>query len=342
MQAVSGKAVLVGFSGGVDSTATILLLRRHGFEPIAVTFIFNEFFAIQRTDEIAEKLGVKLIKVDLREKFEKEIIRRFIEEYRSGRTPNVCGICNREFKIRNLVKMAQKMGVRWVATGHYARIHEEHGKRLIKRAKYREKDQSYFLALVRWDDLDYVMFPLGDFKKEWVRDYVHSHGIDIARDEESQDVCFIRGKFREFMAQKVGNRPGPIIGPDGRVIGVHEGIQYYTVGQRRGLEVALGRRVYVGKIEPEENTVVLVEKEDVYRKFMRVSELNWFIEPEERECLVQIRNVHRAAKAMVKLEGNEAVVEFYEPQWAPTPGQIAAFYKDDLLIGGGIIKESWK
>ena len=329
--------VLVGFSGGVDSTATILLLKEQGFEPIAVTFIFNEFFEVQKTDEIARILGVTLIKIDLREEFEREIIGRFINDYKRGLTPNVCGLCNREFKIKNLVKIAKEEGIEKVATGHYARTD---GK-FIMRAKYRDKDQSYFLALVRKKHLKYVIFPLGNYSKEGVRSYVNSHGIHISRDEESQDVCFIRGKFREFMAEKVGNRPGPVLGPDGKVVGVHEGIQYYTVGQRRGLEIALGRRVYVSKIDAKSNEVILGEKEEIFRKFMLVGEMNWFIEPEEGKFHVQIRNVHRAAPASIKLENDKVEVEFDSPQWAPTPGQIAAFYRDDTLVAGGIIQKSW-
>ncbi len=331
--------VLVGFSGGVDSTAAILLLKERGYSPVAVTFIFNEFFEAQKTDEIARKIGVPIVKIDLRDEFERAIIKKFIEEYKSGRTPNVCGLCNRDFKIRRLAMLMEELGADLIATGHYARILEIKGKKFIARA--RDKDQSYFLALVRKEDLEKLVLPLGDVTKEWVRQYVEAHGVKIARDEESQDVCFVRGKFREFMETRVGVKPGQIIGPDGEVVGIHNGIQYYTVGQRRGLEVALGRRVYVGRIEPGTNRVYLQEKDEIYRKFMIVEDLNWFNGPAEGEFLVQIRNVHRAAPARVKLVDSEVLVEFDEPQWAPTPGQIAAFYRDDVLVGGGIIKSSY-
>ena len=328
--------VLVGFSGGVDSTAAILILKERGYEPVAVTFLFNEFFEEQKTEEIASKLEVPLIKVDLKKEFEREIIAKFIAEYRRGRTPNVCGICNRNFKIRRLSMLARELGADLIATGHYARIVEIDGKKFIARAK--DKDQSYFLSLVRREDLRMLILPLGDVTKEWVRKFVAEHGIEIARDEESQDVCFIRGKFRDFMEEKLGTMPGQIIGPDGSVVGVHNGIQYYTVGQRRGLDVALGRRVYVERIDSTSNRIYLGEKERIYRKFMIVEDLNWFVDEPEGTYLVQIRNVHRAAPAKVKVRDGEAEVEFEEPQWAPTPGQIAAFYKGEILAGGGIIK----
>ncbi len=333
--------ILVGFSGGVDSTGTIIILREQGFEPIAVTFIFNEFFEHQKTEDIAKRLSVRLIKVDLRKEFEKEIIQKFINEYREGKTPNVCGWCNREFKIRNLIHLADRMGINWIATGHYARIVSRDNTKFIARAVHRGKDQSYFLSLVSPEHLQRIKFPLGNYSKEKIREIVKNAGITIARDEESQDVCFIRGKFRDFMEGRMGLEPGPIIGPDGSIVGYHRGIQYYTVGQRRGLEIALGRRVYVGGIDPEKNRVILQEKDKIYRKFMKVRLVNKFEDLTSGRYLVQIRNVHKAAPARIEISGDLILVEFIEPQWAPTPGQIAAFYSDDLLVAGGIIESSW-
>ncbi len=333
--------ILVGFSGGVDSTGAIIILRKLGFEPIAVTFIFNEFFEHQKTGEIAKKLSVELIKIDLRKDFEKGIIQKFIQEYRKGRTPNVCGWCNREFKIKNLISLADNLGIQWISTGHYARIVKSENGVYIARAKYRKKDQSYFLSLVSPDHLHRIKFPLGEYSKETVREIVKEAGITIARDEESQDVCFIRGKFRDFMEKRIGLKPGPIVGPDGKLAGYHRGVQYYTIGQRRGLEIALGRRVYVGKIDAENNEIILQEKEQIYRKFVRVKLINKFGSFVEKDYYVQIRNVHKAAPARVEIAGDMAIVEFKSSQWAPTPGQIAAFYDGDILVAGGIIESSW-
>lgn len=333
--------ILVGFSGGVDSTGTIIILREQGFDPIAVTFIFNEFFEYQKTEEIARKLSVRLIKIDLRKEFEEGVIQKFIREYKQGKTPNVCGWCNREFKIKNLIQLANRMGIRWVATGHYSRILSIKGKRFIARAKYREKDQSYFLSLVSPYHLSRIVFLLGEYSKETVRQIVKDAGISIARDDESQDVCFIRGRFRDFMEKRIGLKPGQIIGPDGSIVGYHRGIQYYTIGQRRGLEVSLGRRIYVGEIDPESNRIILQEKEKIYRKFVKVKSINKFTDLINEEYLVQIRNVHKAAPARIRMDGDKILVEFREPQWAPTPGQIAAFYDNEILVAGGIIESSW-
>ncbi len=343
---VKKQRVVVGLSGGLDSTIALHLLREEGFEVIGVILILldeHENTLVPQIELITKKFKIPLEILDLRSEFEREVVSYFVNEYRSGRTPNPCALCNRFIKFKGLEIARKKTRSSYIATGHYARLTEIHGRKLIKRGVDPSKDQSYFLALIEGNLLEKLIFPLGDYLKSDVKKLAKELGLlDITR-PESQEICFLRGEksYREFLEQKLGNLEGRILDKDGNVLGSHTGYYRFTLGQRRGTRVAKGRRLYVISINPETRDVILGERKDALKRIIKVEKLNFFdeIKPHNK-YLVRIRQNHIPALAVIlKLTKESAVVKFEEPQWAPTPGQVAAFYEDDILVAGGIISE---
>ncbi len=326
--------VVVGLSGGVDSTVTAHLLKEQGHDVIGLHLIIYQDES-ERVKEITDKLGIPLLLRDVRETFRRTIIRYFVDSYRQGLTPNPCALCNREIKLKFMLEIADELGAQLIATGHYIRTADG----LIRMGRDRAKDQSYFLALVPREIVRRLITPLGEFTKSEVVEIARQLGVDRHVSLESQDVCFLSGTdLVTFLREHIGDLPGEIIGPDGRVIGTHPGTHYFTVGQRKGLGIAVGERVYVKSIDPLSKRIYLGRTARF--KHVEVVELNWFELPQNRfRAKVKIRQLHRPADAEVHLLDGSAFVEFDEPQWAPTPGQIAAFYRDDLLLGGGVIKD---
>ncbi len=349
---MKGK-VLIGISGGVDSSVAAHLLKEEGWDVVGV-FVFLQTLSdsprsccsiasLRIAYRVAKKLGIPFRAIDYTEPFRRGIIQMFIDEYRAGRTPNVCVFCNRDYKLGAIWKEALKEGA-YMATGHYARTGVFRGRKVIRMGKDLSKDQSYFLSYLRPEMVERLLLPVGEYTKEEIREMARKLELETADREDSMDLCFVEGDYRDFLV-KMGVKPreGEIVDIYGNVIGKHRGYAFYTVGQRRGLGVALGRRAYVVDIIPEENRIVVGFEEDVHRRIVIASRLNMFVEMETSfRARVRIRNVHKAAPATVKLEKEKAIIEFDVPQFAPAPGQIAAFYVDDYLVGAGVIEESRK
>lgn len=338
--------VVVGMSGGLDSTVTAYLLKTKGYEVIGVTLYLYDnvkspkscctLDAINRARAMAVKLGIRHYTLDLRDFFKRSIVRFFVDGYTRGITPNPCVFCNRIIKFEYLIDFANKVNARYVATGHYARIKEGR----IYRAIDHQKDQSYFLALVKREHLPRIIFPLGEMTKEEVKTIAYAQELVPETLVESQDICFVEnGDYRKFLEKIVTAKEGNIVDKEGNVVGVHHGIYRYTLGQRRGLNIASTKPLYVVKINPERNEIVVGEYEDLLKKSLKIGALNLQSDLSVGELVeVMVRSRHKPAKAyIVDLKGDECVIEFIKPQWNPTPGQLAAIYKGDQLVGGGFI-----
>lgn len=347
------RKALVGLSGGVDSAVALYLALQRGYRVIGATLLLYDeedghprsccgVEAVGISRLIAHRLGVPYFVIDAREAFQREIIARFLREYAAGRTPNVCTFCNRDFKFGLFLAKALEMGAEKVITGHYARIGKHQGHPVILKGRDPVKDQSYFLVFVRPDLLEFIEFPLGEMTKTEVRALAERLELPNARRPESQEICFVgNAGVQAFLRRHLGERPGEVLDPEGRVVGTHRGVHLYTLGQRRGLGVALGERVYVAALDPAQNRVILGRKEDLFFRQIVVGDLNWFFQPGDRfEARVKVRHLHREAPAQVEVRDGLARVTFEEPQWAPAPGQVAAFYQEEVLLGGGLIREA--
>ena len=344
---VKGK-VVVGLSGGVDSSVAALLLKEAGYEVVGVSVLLNpeggnpnsccSISALHLARRVAAKLDIPFHTLDYSEGFRREIITYFIDEYRRGRTPNPCLLCNRDYKLKALFDFADEIGADYVATGHYVRKTSISGVPLLRRGPDFRKDQSYFLFRIPREWIPRLLFPVGDMSKEEVRRMALERSLPTAKRPESQDLCFIKGDYRDFLKERgVEGRRGRFI-YHGRVVGYHDGAHNFTVGQRRGLGVSVGRRVYVRAIVGDD--VILGDLREVMARRITVKDLNWHLLPgREFEANVQIRASSRPGKGRVVVEGDTAQVLLYEPLFAPAPGQGAAFYIGDVLIGGGTIEE---
>lgn len=351
------KKVVVALSGGVDSTVAALLLRQQGFEVIGATLKMllpsglselSEKSCVKENDrsisELAAKLGIEHHFIDVSELFHERILHFCACCYEEGRTPNPCVYCNRLLKFGVLIDFARKISAGALATGHYVSLTEKDRQQLIVRGSDPRRDQSYFLYQLTREQLNFLRFPLGEMDKDAVRSVAAEFKLANADKKDSQDACFnVAGEsFPESLHRHfaLAEKKGCLVDMQGRVIGTHNGIHRYTIGQRKGLNIALGVPAYVQKIDPVSNNItVTTDPDDLLSNSMLVSDLNWQI-PQPVfafECEVQIRYRSRAVKAVLYEEGTELRVEFLSPQRAVTPGQAAVFYKDDILLGGGII-----
>jgi tRNA-specific 2-thiouridylase len=352
---------VVAMSGGVDSSVAALELKRKGYEVIGITIktwpkeecgavgekLCCSLEAVQFAKSVAEDLEIPHYVVDLSKEFAEIVKKYFAREYSRGRTPNPCVYCNSQIKFGYLLQKARQLGAEKIATGHFAQIIEKGGKHYLAEALDKWRDQSYFLYAISKDALPYVEFPLGRFSKERVREVAAEHGFMTAERESSQDICFTtaEGDYRTFL-QKQGVeafQPGDILDVSGKVIGEHKGIASYTVGQRKGLGLAMPEPVYVLKIDPENNTIIAGVKEHAMNKKVRVAGFNWLTidkldHPTEFEVKVRY-NSTKCASLVTPAGDDEAIVEFKEKQFAPTPGQAAVFYDGELVTGGGWIEE---
>ena len=330
--------IAVLMSGGVDSSIAAFLLKKEGHDVFGIHMVHLQK-PNERVLEVARRIGIEVKIVDLRALFKSTIIGYFTEEYKRGRTPNPCYFCNRLIKFGFLFDVADKMGADLMASGHYARVVD--GK--LHMAIDRSKDQSYFLSSIRRDFFKRIVFPLGEMRKEEVK-RIASSELGIEFESESQDVCFLKGKsLKEFLMEH-GVRPGKgKFVYKGKIVGESEGYAFYTIGQRKGLGVSLGKRVYVSSIDPKNNLVILGDKEDVMYDMMVVRELNFLEDvPERFEAEVKIRSNFAPAEAEVEIRGDTALVRFKRKVFAVTPGQIAVFYWRDQVIMSGVIEEGMK
>ncbi len=348
------NGVLVALSGGVDSAVAAALLREQGREVRGLFLALPVFGASgnaaarNAARAVCEHLGISLEEVDAREQFERHVLKEFADAYAEGRTPNPCARCNDRVKFRLLLRHADQVGAGHVATGHYARIITPDGTERRALVAGRDgDDQSYFLYALGQAVLARTLLPVGKLNKDAVRALAGELGLPVSRRPDSQDLCFLAGgHYREFLWDRRPDafRPGPIVHVSGRVLGEHEGIACYTIGQRRGLGIAHSEPLYVVELRPDENTVVVGEREHVLREELTVREVNWVgIEPPDGglSARVKIRYNHPGTPAQVEPLGEDrARVRFVEPQEAPCPGQAAVFYRDDMVLGGGLIDQT--
>ncbi len=346
--------VAVGMSGGVDSSVAALLMKEKGYEVIGVTLRFHKQECeneervccspqdVQDAAKVSQILGIPHITLDWEEIFKKRVIDKFVKGYSQGITPNPCAICNRDVKTGLLANYLKKVAnVDKLVTGHYARISYYKGYKLIAKGKDTRKDQSYFLALIRAEDIDLLEFPLGDLTKEEVRKIAQEHKLPVAQKQESQDVCFLRGKsISEFLKQFLEEKEGFFIYKN-QVVGKHKGVFNYTTGQRKGLGVALGKPVYVIDIDPVNNVVYLGDEGELLSHTITLKDINAHLPIEYwGEVYVQVRYKSRLVKVkdILKEKGSYKVI-LESPISNITPGQVCAFYEGDYLLGGGIIEK---
>lgn len=341
------KNVLVALSGGVDSSTAAALLLKAGFHCEGAFIITSDANRHAQADAqaVAVKLDIRLHVLDLRADFE-PILDYFCSEYQRGRTPNPCVLCNREIKFGKLWDFAKDNGAEFLATGHYARLVRQNGSLGLYQAADATKDQSYALSMIDPNILPNLILPMGDYSKDQTRLMAAKFGLGTSQKTESQEICFISDdNYTSVVEQRCPGvaRKGKILDGNGKLLGEHDGTHRFTIGQRRGLGVAMGRLYYVVEIDAEANTVTLGPKEELMHRRLRATEVNWLVdEPTQPfRAKVKIRYNDTGSPAKVIPERNAAIVEFDEPNRAITPGQLAAFYveqgNESQLIGGGWI-----
>ena len=344
---VSNMRVLVGMSGGVDSSVAALLLKERGAEVIGVTLILtqdDDGTNAKDAKSVADTLGIPHKVYDLRDEFKKDVSDYFVEEYKSGRTPNPCVVCNKKIKFGKMLEIAEENGCDYIATGHYAKIEKEkNGLFSLKKADFLQKDQTYFLYTLAQDELAKSLFPLGSLSKQEVLSLAEKNNLVSAKRRESQDICFIPdGDKNRYLKQFLEDAPGNFVDTDGNVLGTHSGIFRYTVGQRKGLGIAFGRPMFVLSVNAKDNTVVLGEAGKEFSSSFMVENCN-FIDPdfadEEFLCSVKVRYSANDLPCRVKRENGGFAVYLSTPQRAVTPGQSAVFYDGDTVLGGGVISK---
>ncbi len=365
------QTIAVAMSGGVDSSTVAAMLRAEGHNVIGLTMqLWNQRRLAGREGmpeavqgrccslddvydarRVAETLGIPYYVVNHERRFEDEVVRPFVQEYLSGRTPIPCSLCNNHLKFDQLLVFAEQIGAEKLATGHYARVQfdERLGRWLLKRPADRSKDQTYFLFGLTQEQLSRTMFPLGDLTKSAVRELARAHGLALAEKPDSQEICFVPGgDYKRFLdaylaeqGQALPDTAGELVTTSGEVIGRHGGIHHFTVGQRKGLGVATGSPLYVLQIKGDAHEVVVGPGEELYSRSLRARKVNLISTESLQEPVrvsVKIRHRHDGASAALEQTGtNEVRITFDEPQRAITPGQAAVFYDGETVVGGGWI-----
>ncbi len=340
--------ILLGMSGGVDSTYAALKLKEEGHEVEGAVLVMHDYTETESAESASRSVGIPLHKIDCRDIFESRVVSNFISEYLSGRTPNPCVVCNSDVKFRVLLDYARQNGFDKIATGHYAKIAvRKFGKNVryaIARSEDGRKDQTYVLWRLSQDILSHLYFPLSDIKKTDVREAAREKGLSAADREDSQEICFVpSGDYAGFIENRTQpSKPGYFINNEGKILGEHKGIIHYTVGQRKGLGISMGRRIFVTRINPKDNTVTL-SFEDSCSKNISVSGIVFSGIPdmsagEIKQFKVKLRYLAPPVECLLEYNGEgHATVKLFEPVRAVTPGQSAVFYDGYVIAAGGYI-----
>ncbi|KAB2951275.1 tRNA 2-thiouridine(34) synthase MnmA [Heliorestis acidaminivorans] len=357
------ETIVVAMSGGVDSSVTAALLLEQGYHCIGVTLQIwpvdapegadggcCSLSAVEDARRVCDALGIAHYVMNFRDYFEEEVIHYFGEEYLAGRTPNPCIRCNRVIKFEGLLQKALAIGADKIATGHYAQINHDPatGRYRLGKGKDNNKDQSYALYNMTQEQLARTLFPVGSYRKPEIREKAKALGLGVASKPDSQEICFIPdNNYRNFLQERYPDEkfpPGPFLNTEGKVIGQHGGLPLYTVGQRKGLGLALGYPAYVVALDIEKNSVIIGEDKDVFSSKLLAHDLNWIdIESLEEpiEVEAKIRYAAPPAKALlIPHQQDEVILQFEQPQRAITPGQAVVFYQGDWVIGGGTIAQN--
>lgn len=351
--------VVVGMSGGVDSSVAAYLLKEQGYDVIGMTMqIWQKdaeadkdggccgLSAVDDARRVCQKLEIPHYVMNFRDDFKKHVIDYFLEEYQNARTPNPCIACNRYVKWESMLQKSLQIGADYIATGHYARVFKDEttGRYMLRESKTRTKDQTYALYNLTQYQLAHTLMPLGDYTKEEVREIAGRIGLAVATKPDSQEICFVPDDdYAGYIEQETGQKPqvGNFLNKKGKVIGQHKGLIHYTIGQRKGLGLSLGKPVFVTNLNTTDNTVTVGDNEELFTTTVYANKLQFMpFEKLEGEliCSAKIRYSHAASPCIIKMIDEETVLcEFKEEQRAITPGQAIVFYNEDLVIGGGTI-----
>ena len=354
------QKVVVGMSGGVDSSVAAYLLKEQGYEVIGVTMrLWQEdsdreetgkeccsLSAVSDAKRVADAVGIPFYVMNFKDSFKENVVDYFVEEYIHGRTPNPCIACNRYVKWESLLKRSMDIGADYIATGHYARIRRcSDGRYTLQKSAAKAKDQTYALYNLTQYQLAHTLMPVGDYTKEEIRAMAEKIGLRTANKPDSQEICFVPdGDYAGFIEREQKGKtppPGNFVTRAGEILGQHKGITHYTIGQRKGLGIAMGYPVFVTEIRPETNEVVLGTNEEVFGELLYCNQLNFMSVPDlngELEVTAKIRYNHKGAACRVEKIGEDrAVCRFLEPVRAITPGQAVVFYDGEIVVGGGTI-----
>jgi tRNA-uridine 2-sulfurtransferase len=349
------QTVFIAMSGGIDSSYSACLLKQQGFKVVGFTFDLLprslkdacnpktccSDATVGRAKAVADALSIPHYVLNMREEFEEQVIQRFIDEYRIGRTPNPCVLCNKFVKFGSFLKKAKAMGADRVATGHYALMEETSRGFELRKGRDRAKDQSYFLYPILRGDLPFLLFPLAEYQKSEVRTAFRSRGWNLGQEkiEESQDICFIPdNNYKAFVTQFVPAKKGPIVTVDGRHLGYHQGIHLFTIGQRRGINIPHSEPLYVVTLDAGENAVVVGTKADLSRTSLTADEVNFLVPFSEGTAAAKIRYRQKEQACSYSIEDGAMSIRFSDPVSSVTPGQSVVLYEGETVLGGGTIR----
>lgn len=357
------KKVVVGMSGGVDSSVAAYLLKKQGYDVIGITMqiwqdqetLMEEYeggccglSAVDDASRVARAIDIPYYVMNFKDIFKEKVMDYFVEEYLQGRTPNPCIACNRFVKWEALLRRSLELGADYIATGHYARVVKlQNGRYAIRNSKTSAKDQTYALYNLTQEQLSHTLMPVGDYTKEEIREIALNAGLPVAHKKDSQEICFVPDNdYASFIDREAPGRvpgPGNFVTRDGKILGQHKGITHYTVGQRKGLNLAMGHPVFVTKICPSTGEVVIGENEDVFTNTLLCNDLNFMgMEDlrEPRRVMAKIRYAHKGEYCILERVGLDLIrCTFENPVRAVTPGQAVVFYEQDFVLGGGTIVE---
>lgn len=349
---MSSKKVVIGMSGGVDSSVAAYLLKEQGYHVIGVTMRVwqsdnkeNGLKAEEDAKRVADTLGIEHRVVSYEDRFKEQVVDYFVGEYLKGRTPNPCNMCNRRIKWESLIDVAKEVGAEYVATGHYARVDKlSNGRLAICNSATATKDQTYALCNLSQEQLKYTIMPIGSYEKDEVRKMAAGIGLDVASKADSQDICFIPdGDYAAFIRRNtdIVIEPGDFVDKEGKILGKHNGITDYTIGQRKGLNLAMGHPVFVTGIDVANNKVIIGENEDLFTKRVKACDFNYMavasMKPGDR-YKAKIRYAHKGDWCkVISATENMVEIEFDEPVRAITPGQALVMYDGEYVAGGGTI-----